>query len=114
VPQPVVRKSAVKKKRRVRRPKRRRASPKRPERRPEPTVQRAPEPSRSKGKLRVQTRPWSTVFLDGRALGDAPTEKSVLEGSYRLKVCFEGDRSRCVVRRITVNGNRETTERFRE
>lgn len=115
VAQPVARKPAPrKKKRRVRKPKPRRAAPSRSARRVEEPVQRAPEPRRSKGKLLVQTRPWSTVFLDGRALGDAPTEKSVLEGSYRLKVCFEGDRSRCVVRRITVNGNRETTERFRE
>ena len=72
------------------------------------------EVSRRKGRLRVQTRPWSTVFLDGRSIGEAPTVESVLEGNYRLKVCFEGDRSRCVVRRIRVNGNGETTERFRE
>jgi eukaryotic-like serine/threonine-protein kinase len=116
VSQPVKRKVGPrkkKKKRKIRRPKRRAPPPAIVERERQP-IRRAPEPKRSKGKLRVQTRPWATVSLNGRALGDAPTEKSVLEGNYRLKVCFEGDRSRCVVRRITVNGNRETMERFRE
>lgn len=117
VVQPTARKVAPrKKKRRARRPKKRRTPTPRVIDREERTSKQAPapEPKRTKGKIRVQTRPWATVSLDGRALGDAPTEKSVLEGNYRLKVCFEGDRSRCVVRRITVNGNRETTERFRE
>ena len=87
-------------------------------RRAEPPPPSQPEPKpkpKRKGKIRVQTRPWSSVYLNNRLLArETPVASAVTEGRYRLRVCFEGDSSRCVTRRIRVNAGRETLERFRE
>ena len=53
------------------------------------------------------------MYLNGRQLArETPVSSSVEEGSYRLKVCFEGDASRCVTRRVRIEANRETLEDF--
>ena len=83
---------------------------------PRPSVERAPAPiRREKGDLVVQTRPWATVYLNGRVLArETPVSQRVEEGNYRLKVCFEGDNSRCLQRRIRIDAGRLTKERFKE
>ena len=56
---------------------------------PEPVEPAEPDPPASSGgsgKLRVQTRPWSKVFLDGRLLGTTPlTGIEVDAGRHTLK-----------------------------
>lgn len=71
----------------TREPKVRAPEPEEPE--PEPAEPAEPDPPASSGgsgKLRVQTRPWSKVFLDGRLLGTTPlTGIEVDAGRHTLK-----------------------------
>ncbi|MCA9582547.1 MAG: PEGA domain-containing protein, partial [Myxococcales bacterium] len=49
----------------------------------EPTPTKAP--SSGTGTLQINTRPWSTVYLDGRAVGNTPWRDTKLQaGSHRI------------------------------
>ncbi|MCB9550289.1 MAG: PEGA domain-containing protein [Myxococcales bacterium] len=57
------------------------------------------------GKLSVQSRRWGSVLINGRLVAtETPLlNKPLPEGTYRVQVCFEGNRDDCsTTRRVTV------------
>ncbi|MBK7859379.1 MAG: serine/threonine protein kinase [Archangiaceae bacterium] len=65
---------------------------------PKPAVAAEPKPKSAKGRLRLDSDPWTTVFLNGKKLGDTPlVDIKVPSGQLELLLVNEEQKIRTVI-----------------
>jgi serine/threonine-protein kinase len=82
-----------------------------PEPKPRPTS--APEQPRARGKLTLDTTPWTRVFLRGRKLGDTPLiDVTLPAGRHQLKLVNEEKKISTVIE-VDIRPGQTTSKKLR-